>query len=115
MGVAWFVGMVFARGNAAHIGASGVVYALASYHFFSGLIRRNTQLLAFSLVVIFFYGSMVWGVFPDFFPEKNISWESHLMGALPDCCWRCISEKRARNEKSLNFLSMMKNGKGGFV
>lgn len=74
----WF----FARGNAAHIGASGVVYALASYHFFSGLIRRNTQLLAFSLVVIFFYGSMVWGVFPDFFPEKNISWESHLMGGI---------------------------------
>lgn len=38
--------------------------------------------MAFSLLVIFLYGSMVWGIFPDFFPKKNISWESHLMGAV---------------------------------
>ena len=25
---------------------------------------------------------MIWGIFPDFFPEKNISWESHLMGLV---------------------------------
>lgn len=72
----------FARGGAYHIGASGVVYALASFHFFSGLIRREPRLMAFTLLVVFLYGSMVWGVFPDFFPTKNISWESHLMGLL---------------------------------
>ena len=38
--------------------------------------------MAFSMLVIFLYGSMVWGLFPDFFPQKNISWESHLMGAI---------------------------------
>lgn len=73
---------LFARGHSAHIGASGVVYALASFHFFSGLFRRQKQLLAFAMIVIFLYGSMVWGVFPDFFPNKNISWESHLMGGI---------------------------------
>lgn len=73
---------LFARGNSSHIGASGVVYAMASFHFFSGLLRRQTQLLAFAMIVIFLYGSMVWGVFPDFFPHKNISWESHLMGGV---------------------------------
>ncbi|MHC1775065.1 MAG: rhomboid family intramembrane serine protease [Lentimicrobium sp.] len=71
---------LFARGNSYHIGASGVVYALASFHFISGIIRREPRLMAFSMLVIFLYGSMVWGVFPEFFPEKNISWESHLMG-----------------------------------
>jgi hypothetical protein len=25
---------------------------------------------------------MIWGVFPDFFPEKQISWEAHLWGAV---------------------------------
>lgn len=73
---------LFARGNSSHIGASGVVYALAAFHFFSGLLRRQKQLLAFAMIVIFLYGSMVWGVFPDFFPHKNISWESHLMGGI---------------------------------
>ncbi|MDY0343651.1 MAG: rhomboid family intramembrane serine protease [Lentimicrobium sp.] len=73
---------LFARGNSYHIGASGVVYALAAFHFTGGLLRKEPRLMAFSLLVIFLYGSMVWGVFPDFFPKKNISWESHLMGAV---------------------------------
>lgn len=62
-----------------HIGASGVVYGLASFLFVSGFIRQNTHLIAFSMFVAFFYGSMIWGVLPI---EKGISWESHLMGAI---------------------------------
>lgn len=73
---------LFARGNSYHIGASGVVYALATFHFASGVIRREPRLMAFSMLVIFLYGGLVWGVFPDFLPKQNISWESHLMGAL---------------------------------
>ncbi|GAB1403861.1 MAG: rhomboid family intramembrane serine protease [Lentimicrobiaceae bacterium] len=73
---------LLARGNSYHIGASGVVYALAAFHFTGGLLRKEPRLMAFSLLVIFLYGSMVWGVFPDFFPKQNISWESHLMGAI---------------------------------
>lgn len=65
-----------------HIGASGVIYGLSSFLFFSGLIRKNVQLSALALVVAFLYGSMIWGIFPDFFPEKNISWEGHLGGLV---------------------------------
>jgi membrane associated rhomboid family serine protease len=72
---------VFAR-EAYHIGASGIVYGLASFIFLSGLIRRNSRLIALAMVVAFLYGSFVWGVFPEFFPEQNISWESHLMGII---------------------------------
>jgi len=72
----------FLARDAYHIGASGLIYGLAAYLFTSGLVRKNTQLAAIALIVIFLYGSMIWGVFPDFFPEKNISWESHLMGLL---------------------------------
>ncbi len=74
----WF----FARGEAVHIGSSGVVYALAAFHLSGALIRRRYDLAAFALIVVFFYGSMIWGFFPEFFPERNISWESHLMGAV---------------------------------
>ncbi|HOY31627.1 MAG TPA: rhomboid family intramembrane serine protease [Bacteroidales bacterium] len=72
----------FARGNAFHIGASGIVYGYISFLFFSGMIRRNARLMAISLLIIFLYGGLFWGIFPDFFPKRNISWESHLMGGL---------------------------------
>jgi len=65
-----------------HIGASGVVYGLASFLVFSGIIRKDVRLLAITFFVTFIYGSMVWGIFPDFFPEKNISYESHLWGIV---------------------------------
>ena len=61
-----------------HIGASGLVYGLASFLFFSGLIRRHFRLIALSLLVVFLYGEMVWGLFPGIY--KNISWESHMLG-----------------------------------
>ena len=62
-----------------HIGASGIVYALASFLFFSGLFRKHTRLMAVSFVVVFLYGSMIWGVFPI---KEHISWEGHLSGGL---------------------------------
>jgi membrane associated rhomboid family serine protease len=60
-----------------HIGASGLVYSFASFLFVSGIIRRNINLMAISLLVIFLYGSMVWGIFPY---KPDMSWESHLIG-----------------------------------
>ncbi len=62
-----------------HIGASGLVYGLASFVFFSGIIRLNIHLMAISLLVVFLYGGLVWGIFPYDF---RISWESHLVGGL---------------------------------
>jgi len=61
-----------------HIGASGLIYGLASFLFFSGIIRRYFRLIALSLLIVFLYGSMVWGIFPGIY--KNVSWESHMLG-----------------------------------
>lgn len=68
--------------DAYHIGASGLVYGVAAFLFVSGLIRRDPKLSALAMVVVFLYGSLIWGIFPSFFPEKNISWESHLGGFI---------------------------------
>lgn len=62
-----------------HLGASGIVYGLASFLFISGIIRRHIPLMGLSLLVVFIYGEMVWGIFPGLRP--NISWESHMVGA----------------------------------
>jgi membrane associated rhomboid family serine protease len=65
-----------------HIGASGIVYGLAAFILVSGIIRRHTGLMAMALVVVFLYGSLIWGIFPEFFPHEQISWESHLFGLI---------------------------------
>ncbi|MFN0729780.1 rhomboid family intramembrane serine protease [Polaribacter gochangensis] len=65
--------------EAYHIGASGIVYLLFSFVFFSGIIKKQFQLVAVSLIVIFLYGSMVWYVFPI---KEGVSWEGHLSGFL---------------------------------
>ncbi|MFD0761113.1 rhomboid family intramembrane serine protease [Lutibacter aestuarii] len=62
-----------------HIGASGVIYLLVSFIFFSGIFRKYYRLIAVSLTVVFLYGSMVWYIFPV---EERISWEGHLSGFL---------------------------------
>ncbi|MEC8831620.1 MAG: rhomboid family intramembrane serine protease [Bacteroidota bacterium] len=60
-----------------HIGASGVIYLLASFIFFKGILAKNYRLVALSLIVVFIYGSMIWYIFPV---KGGISWEGHLSG-----------------------------------
>ncbi len=72
----------FAVPHTSHIGASGLVYGFVTFLLLSGLIRRNARLMAISMLIIFLYGGLFWGIFPDFFPHRNISWESHLMGGI---------------------------------
>lgn len=69
---------IFGRENY-HIGASGLVYGMAFFIFFSGVFRKNMQSIALSLLIVFIYGSIVWGILPI---DVKISWEGHLMGAI---------------------------------
>src|SRR5690554_1031080 len=48
-----------------HIGASGLVYVLTAYLFFSGLKTKYYRLMAASLVVVMLYGGSVWYMFPN--------------------------------------------------
>ena len=77
----WFLTgiLVWIAGREAwHIGASGLIYGLASFLFFSGIIRKYFRLIALSLLIVFLYGSLVWGIFPGLY--ENVSWESHMLG-----------------------------------
>ena len=60
-----------------HIGASGLVYGLAAFLFFIGLLRKDARSLAVSLVVVFLYHGLFAGIFPL---STKVSWESHLLG-----------------------------------
>ncbi len=69
---------IFAR-EVYHIGASGIIYGFVSFLFFSGIFRKDNRSIALALIVILFYGGLIWGVLPI---EKGVSWESHLFGAI---------------------------------
>jgi membrane associated rhomboid family serine protease len=60
-----------------HIGASGIIYGLASFLFFTGVFKKEKTTMTISLLVVFLYGSMVWGLMPFL---QGISWEGHLFG-----------------------------------
>jgi membrane associated rhomboid family serine protease len=62
-----------------HIGASGLIYVLASFVFFKGVFTKYYRLIALSLVVVFIYGSLLWYIFPV---KEGISWEGHLGGFI---------------------------------
>ena len=62
-----------------HIGASGIVYLLFSFIFFSGVFKKYFRLVALSLTIIFLYGGLIWYVLPI---EEGMSWEGHLSGFI---------------------------------
>ncbi len=64
-----------------HIGASGIIYGLAFFLFFSGILRKHVPLIAISLLITFLYGGLVWNMFPQF-AKATTSWEGHLSGAI---------------------------------
>jgi len=85
--------------EAYHIGSSGIVYGLAAFLFASGLIRKEPRLMAISMIVAFLYGSFIWGIFPELFPEKNISWEAHLMGIFAGIIFAIYFRKKGPQKR----------------
>lgn len=83
-----------------HIGASGVIYLLFSFVFFSGIIRKHYRLIAMSLVVIFLYGSMIWLLLPT---EDRISWEGHLSGFLVGFLYAYLYRKKGIVREQFQF------------
>tara|TARA_B110000114_G_scaffold68131_1_gene72278 strand:- start:733 stop:1407 length:675 start_codon:yes stop_codon:yes gene_type:complete len=83
-----------------HIGASGLIYLLFSFIFFSGIIRKHYRLIAMSLVVIFLYGGMIWFIIPT---EDRISWEGHLSGFLIGLLFAFLYRKKGIIKEQYQF------------
>ncbi|MGD1897045.1 MAG: rhomboid family intramembrane serine protease [Phormidesmis sp.] len=70
----WLVGS-----PAVHIGASGVIFGYFGFLLLRGYFERSLVAIAFSILVTFFYGGIIWGVLPS---QPGISWEGHLFGFI---------------------------------
>ncbi|WP_272023455.1 rhomboid family intramembrane serine protease [Olleya namhaensis] len=79
-----------------HIGASGLIYVLASFIFFKGVFAKHYRLIALSLLVAFLYGSMIWNTIPL---EEGISWEGHLSGLIVGLLFAFVFRKQIAKPK----------------
>lgn len=79
-----------------HIGASGMIYVLASFIFFKGIFTKYYRLIALSLTVVFIYGGLLWFIFPV---KDGISWEGHLSGFLTGLFLAAILKTKLPEEK----------------
>jgi membrane associated rhomboid family serine protease len=74
---------LFARADVFHIGLSYVVYGLVSFVFWTGIFRRSIRSIILALIVTILYSGMFTGILPTTqILKQNISWESHLIGAI---------------------------------
>lgn len=86
--------------NANVIGASGVVYALASFVLISGFIKKQPRLSILSFFVIFMYGSFFWGMLPM---PNQVSWEGHLSGFIAGIIIAFLFRKKGPQPKIYNY------------
>ena len=88
--VTWVIGR-----DSYHVGASGLVFAILFFLFFSGLFRKYIPLVAVSMIVAFIYGGTVWSIFPiTEMVDASISWEGHLSGAISGLLLAVIFRKQ---------------------
>jgi membrane associated rhomboid family serine protease len=62
-----------------HIGASILVFGWLSYLLLRGVFSRSAAQIAMGALLLFIYGSVLWGVLPG---QPGISWQGHLFGAV---------------------------------
>lgn len=84
---------LFARGGSVHIGMSGVVYAMWGYLIVYGFRQKQFLDMIISVLILILYGGLVFGVLPS---TPNISYESHLFGALVGAFLGYFLSKRVR-------------------
>jgi len=70
----WLIG----PSGTVHIGASGIVFGYLTYLLTRGVFERKLGHIAIGLLVLFFYGGILWGLLP----RPGISWQGHLFGAI---------------------------------
>lgn len=93
----WLIGPAFS----VHIGASGLVFGYFGFLLMSAFFNRSCQAIAVAVLVLFFYGGLIWGILPR---ADGISWQSHLFGLVGGVLAAYLLGKRIPADEGENSL-----------
>lgn len=80
--------------DAAHIGASGLIFGYFGFLVGRGYYERRLRSIAVSVLVVVMYGGMLAGVVPR---DDRVSWEAHLFGLLAGGLCARLATRSARS------------------
>lgn len=87
--------------QALHIGASGLVFGLITFHIFAGIFERRLQSVLIAIVVGLMYAStLLQGVLPL---QRGVSWDGHLFGALAGVLVALVTARMLRDDAATSF------------
>ncbi|MCU1683301.1 MAG: rhomboid family intrarane serine protease [Amycolatopsis sp.] len=77
------------------VGASGLAFGWLAYLLVRGLFNRSPGQIGVSLVLLFIWGGMLWGVLPG---NPAVSWQGHLFGALAGILAAWVATKTGKSK-----------------
>lgn len=78
----WLIGNVGSScGETDHIGASGLIFGWLTFLLVFGFFVRSAWQIVLGIVVLLFYGGVLWGMVPVLNMCGGVSWQGHLCGA----------------------------------
>ncbi|MGH3523420.1 MAG: rhomboid family intramembrane serine protease [Mycobacterium sp.] len=79
----WLIGnMGSSCGETDHIGASGLIFGWLTFLLVFGFFTRSVWQIVIGILVLFFYGGVLWGAVPVLNVCGGVSWQGHLCGAI---------------------------------
>jgi membrane associated rhomboid family serine protease len=90
-----------------HIGASGLIFGWLTFLLVFGWFTRHIWQIVTGIVVLFIYGSVLWGALPELNRCGGVSWQGHLCGAIAGVLaayWLSGQERKARERKKIGQL-----------
>ncbi|WP_017571110.1 rhomboid family intramembrane serine protease [Nocardiopsis halotolerans] len=78
------------------VGASGLVFGYFGYTVLRGIIERKTIDIVIMICVVLFYGTMIWGVLPQY---PGVSWQAHLFGFMGGLLAAYVLPRRERRRQ----------------
>ena len=70
---------LIAPAHTVHIGASGLIFGYFAFLLVAAYYERSPRAIGLALMVILFYGGLLWGALPQ---AGAISWQGHLFGLV---------------------------------
>ncbi len=70
---------LIAPAHTVHIGASGLIFGYFAFLLAAAYTERSPRAIGLALMVIVFYGGLLWGALPQ---DGPISWQGHLFGLV---------------------------------